>query len=384
MSRKRILLITTTITNILDSIDELSKRHDLHVIYNYQIYVKKIPHNHNVKYYRLKPPENLYSFTETKSILDYLRLIPLFLYELVLIARIITGEKIDVVNAHWVIPSGFLALICTLLLGKLNGINIPVIVTARGSDLKVFNEKKLYKPLIEKTLNNASKVICVSHDLKNITLQMGVKEQDVVFIPPGVNLDEFKPRDKHELRRELCIALDTFVAIFVGNLKQIKNVYTLIDVIKQVSETQKILLLIIGDGPEKEKLIKKVEYLNMGNVIFHGSTSHTEMPKYLSASDILILPSQSEGLPLCIQEAMACGTPVIANDVGGVSWLLQNGENGILTNDESEIYSALSNVLSDPSLLDKYQRNSLSFARRHLSHIPVTSRIEDVLLQCLA
>ena len=384
MSRKRILLITTTITNILDSIDELSKRHDLHVIYNYQIYVKKIPHNHNVKYYRLKPPENLYSFTETKSILDYLRLIPPFLYELVLIARIITGEKIDVVNAHWVIPSGFLALICTLLLGKLNGINIPVIVTARGSDLKVFNEKKLYKPLIEKTLNNASKVICVSHDLKNITLKMGVKEQDVVFIPPGVNLDEFKPRNKHKLRKELHIALDTFVAIFVGNLKQIKNVYTLIDVIKQISETQKILLLILGDGPEKEKLIKKVEYLNMGNVIFHGSISHTEMPKYLSASDLLILPSQSEGLPLCIQEAMACGTPVIANDVGGVSWLLQNGENGVLTNDESEIYSALSNVLSDPSLLDKYQRNSLSFARRHLSHISVTSRIEDVLLQCLA
>lgn len=376
--------MTTTITNILDSIDELSKRHDLHVIYNYQIYVEKIPCYNNVKYYQVKSPENLYSFTEVKSIFHYMRLIPLFLYELVLIARIMTREKIDVINAHWVIPSGFLALVCTQLLGKLNGKTIPVVVTARGSDLKVFNEKKLYKPLIEKTLNNASKVICVSHDLKNIALQMGVKEENVIFIPPGVNLDEFRPRDKHELRGELHIALDMFVAIFVGNLKQIKNVYTLIDVIKQVSETQKMILLIIGDGPEKEGLIRKVEYLNMGNVIFHGSVSHTEMPKYLSASDLLILPSQSEGLPLCIQEAMACGTPVIANDVGGVSWLLQNGENGIITKDESEIYSALTTVLSEPSHLDTYRRNSLSFAQRHLSHIPVASQIEDVLLQSLA
>jgi glycosyltransferase involved in cell wall biosynthesis len=256
-----------------------------------------------------------------------------------------------------------------------------VIITARGSDLKVFNEKKIFKPIIHQTLKKASKVICVSHDLKNITMQTTADEKNVVFIPPGINLGEFKPHNKHEIRKKLHIDQKSFIAIYVGNLKKIKNVNTLINIIRQISEKHQIRLIIIGDGPEKRKLLRKVETLGMHNVYFYGSINHAEMPYYLSASDLMILPSKSEGLPMCIQEAMACGTPVIANDVGGVSWLLQNGKNGVLTKDENEIHSALESFLSDPSLLNKYRNNSLSFARRHLSHITVSSQIEEVLTQ---
>jgi glycosyltransferase involved in cell wall biosynthesis len=174
-------------------------------------------------------------------------------------------------------------------------------------------------------------------------------------------MNKFRPMDKNKIRRKLNLPLDKKIILFVGYLWPIKGLNYLVDAIPDIVEKQPdSLFLFIGRGHLRNKMIKKCrKYSIEKNVRFLGGKEHDEIPIWLNASDMLILPSLSEGRPNVVLEAMACETPVIATRVGGTPELVENGFNGILVEpkDPKEIENAALTLLADEDLREKMGKN---------------------------
>ncbi|MBK8047654.1 MAG: glycosyltransferase family 4 protein [Anaerolineales bacterium] len=177
--------------------------------------------------------------------------------------------------------------------------------------------------------------------------ESGIPEARRVLIPNGVDLNRFQPLEgerKQALRSRLGLPAGA-LAIYTGRLSTEKRVETLVRVWPQILKVrQDAQLVIVGDGPEEEKL----KQLAGPGIHFIGSTR--EVSAYLQAADLLVLPSASEGFSLSVLEGMACGLPVVATRVGGVPDLVVDGATGLLTpvDDQAALIAGISALLTDP------------------------------------
>jgi len=212
---------------------------------------------------------------------------------------------------------------------------IPYIVYCHGSD--VYCNWKFKKIISKLVLENAEAVVVVTDSMKNKIKEFGFNIKNIFTIPNGIELLEFENLSKVAVRKELKINDSEKTILFVGTLKTVKGIKYLIEAIKIVKEKSlKIKLLLVGDGEEKKELEKISEKLNLKeNIVFVGRVDNGEIPKYMALSDIFVLPSLSEGLPVVILEAMASGLPIIATKVGGVPDIMKDGENGFLVDPKS-------------------------------------------------
>jgi len=212
---------------------------------------------------------------------------------------------------------------------------IPYIVYCHGSD--VYCNWKFKKVISKLVLENAEAAVVVTDSMKNKIKEFGFNIKNIFTIPNGVELSEFENLSKTDVRKKLKIDDSENIILFVGTLKTVKGIKYLIEAVKIVKEKGlKIKLLLVGDGEEKEELKKISEKLNLKeNIIFVGRIDNKEIPEYMIASDIFVLPSLSEGLPVVILEAMASGIPIIATKVGGVPDIVKDKENGFLVDSKS-------------------------------------------------
>ncbi len=179
------------------------------------------------------------------------------------------------------------------------------------------------------------------------------------------------------LRAELHLP-EGFLVLFVGYLYKLKRVDRLIKASANLSKDFDFHVVIAGDGPERQKLESMARSLGLENILFKGSIPHDDVPFYMAAADVLVLPSETEGLPGCVREAMACGIPVIASNVGGLPDLITNEITGYLANDEIELDKYLRVIMSSPALRATMGTNALDFARQNLSLDSVIEQIEEV------
>ena len=144
-------------------------------------------------------------------------------------------------------------------------------------------------------------------------------------MPPTINASQFH----HELSGD--VINDTKKALFVGGLHPRKGIAYLLQALNQIRQRRHDLCLdIVGDGPNRKEYEEMAQTLDLAQVVkFYGRLPKERLIKLMQCCDFLILPSLSENLPSVLIEAMACGKPVIASDVGGVKEIV-NKENGIL------------------------------------------------------
>ncbi len=224
--------------------------------------------------------------------------------------------------------------------GKLSKkLGIPAILTIHAG-----LNKKLLKPENKKYFKNIKKIICVSQDIAEELKYIGVSVDKLSVISSGISLSEFG-----EIKEDDVTAIKNQyphpVIISVGVLRINKGFNFLIDAFKKVADVfPKATLLIIGDGSERDKLKQLAK--DVSGIIFLGKIDHNNVVKYLKAADVFVLASIStegdrEGTPTSIMEAMAAGLSIVATRVGGNSYLVKDGINGILV-EEKNI-----NVLSD-------------------------------------
>jgi teichuronic acid biosynthesis glycosyltransferase TuaC len=167
-----------------------------------------------------------------------------------------------------------------------------------------------------------------------------------------VKLDKFDrklyPNAKSELRKKFQIDSNEFTFIVVGRLIASKGIDYLLEAVS-VFDKVKYKLIIVGDGPLKEKLSNKAHELGLDTkTVFTGAISYSEVPKTMAGADVLILPSLDEGFPRVVLEAMALEIPVICSKVGGINDFCKDGENGYYfeSRNSDSILSALNRAFT--------------------------------------
>jgi teichuronic acid biosynthesis glycosyltransferase TuaC len=267
----------------------------------------------------------------------------MFVGVILLVQRLHSRLRFDCIDAHFVYPDGFAAV----LIGKL--LRIPAVVTAHGTDLNVYPRSLLLRPLIRWTLESADRVICVSIALKNVALSLKIQNDKIVVIPNGVDLNCFYPMDKMEARAILGMPLDVEVVLVVGQLISTKGHHLLIEAITDLRpKFPAVRLFIIGEGCLAKSLQRKVGVLGLdGYITLTGPVENEALFRWYSAADVTCQASSREGFPCVLLESLACGTPVVATEVGGTPELISSHDLGVLVKRDADSISAgLERVLS--------------------------------------
>lgn len=334
----------------------LSSKHEVHIIYPSNL---ALPDGRNEPFYRhpLPYPFKTYPLAQVSG-LDLLNILKLLVAMAREIRHVRREYEIDLFYAFWTIPSAFM---CSLLCGK-----TPYLAGLMGSDVRVFGKGGIAKPFIKRAIKRASRIVALSSDLKREAVALGAKEGEVSVIPSGVDISMYKPRDKQALRARLGLP-GGLILLYVGSLFRLKRVDRIIKASANLGKDFNFHVVIVGDGPERQELESMTRRLGMRNVLFKGRVPHEDVPLYTAASDIFLLLSETEGLPSCVQEAMASGNPVIASNVGGLPDMVIDGVTGYLVEDEKDVEESLTRFMSSPALVSELGLNALNFARQYLS-----------------
>jgi D-inositol-3-phosphate glycosyltransferase len=202
----------------------------------------------------------------------------------------------------------------------------------------------------------------------------------ITVIPPGVDTCHFYPIPADEARQYIGIPKDDRMVLFVGRVEPLKGIGTLIQAMSclRLTEHEKpAYLVIIGGEPEANAEDKTAEMARLQQlckdlcldqmVIFLGKRGQDTLPYYYSAAEVLVMPSLYESFGMVALEAMACGTPVIASQVGGLAFLVQDGITGfhVPDGDPDALCARLSLLLGDPVLRQKMGQEAANYARSY-------------------
>jgi D-inositol-3-phosphate glycosyltransferase len=205
-------------------------------------------------------------------------------------------------------------------------------------------------------------------------------DRKLVTIPPGVDTSHFYSIPDDEAKLAIGLKPDVRMILFVGRIEPLKGVDTLIramSCLKLNHPDRPVHLAIIGGEPdaspqqmsvEMTRLQKLCEELDLDqSVVFLGKRGQDTLPYYYSAAEVLVMPSHYESFGMVALEAMACGTPVIASEVGGLGFLVQNGETGytIPNGDPDVLCDKLSSLLNDTNLREAMGRRAADYAQSY-------------------
>ena len=250
------------------------------------------------------------------------------------------GFDFDLIDAHYFYPDGVAAVMLGERFGK------PVTITARGTDINLIAQIGVPGKMIREAAGRAAGVIAVSRALEGGLAGIGVNSDRITVLRNGVDLDLFRPIDRAASRSKFALNAPTL--LFVGNLVRLKGHDLVIRALRTLPEVD---LLIVGSGPEEVRLRGLARELGVSTrVRFMGPVPHEQLAELYSAADALVLASSREGWPNVLLEAMACGTPVIASNVGGIPEIVATPEAGVLMRERSAegIADAVRALLSHP------------------------------------
>lgn len=299
----------------------------------------------------------------------------MFVGSIACVLRLNRIAKIDCIDAHFAYPDGLAAV----LLGKILG--VPVIVSARGTDINLFPSFKLIRPMIRWTLSQADSVIAVSGALKDAMVRLDVNPDKIHVIPNGVNAELFQPMDREQARKNLNLPTQAPLLVSVGALIRPKGHLTLIRAFAVIAlRLPELRLYILGEGPLRTELESLVRELNLHDrVRLPGKRTNEELRQWFNAADVSLLMSEREGWPNVLTESLACGTPVVATRVGGVPEILHSPELGIVV--DQTIASVADGI--ERALLKKWDREAISKQTRTRTWSTVAGELEGVFSEQL-
>ena len=274
-----------------------------------------------------------------------------------MIYRVVNLYKLDLLHAHYAIPYAYAAFTAKQML-KEEGKDIPLVTTLHGTDITLVGQHPSYKHAVEFSINKSDTITSVSESLKKDTLQIFNIKKEIKVITNFIDNTEFD--DFNECSRRQFATDDEKILIHVSNLRPVKRIEDVLEIFKDVEKHVKSKLIIIGEGPDMEKvnefleenpnLISKIRILGKVNDLY----------RILQLSDLFLLPSEQESFGLAALEAMAAQTPVISSNAGGIPEVNIQGETGYLA--EIGNVKAMSNyaikLLSNDDLLQEMKNNA--------------------------
>jgi N-acetyl-alpha-D-glucosaminyl L-malate synthase BshA len=235
-------------------------------------------------------------------------------------------EELDVLHVHYAIPHATTAYLAREMLRGTR--TLRVITTLHGTDITLVGQESSFYGITRFSIEQSDAVTAVSTFLRDETYRaFGCVGCDVRVIPNFVNLEEYYPASGP--RTEALAPADHKLITHVSNFREVKRVKDVIRVFARINRAMPATLLMVGDGPDRPDAEKEAEELGVvASVRFLGRLDSVET--LLQASDLFLLPSQTESFGLAGLEAMACGAPVVATRAGGLPEVIDDGVNGIL------------------------------------------------------
>lgn len=228
---------------------------------------------------------------------------------------------------------------------------IPLFVATGESEIKTMFS---LKPDVMDFAKYVSGVVCVSSKNRDESVELGLTTADkCIVLPNSVNSDLFCKRDKSECRNQLGLPQDAFIIAFVGWFIERKGAKRVAAAINQIKDC-KVYSIFIGKGEQDP---------NCSNILFKGSLQHDDVPLYLNAADVFVLPTLHEGCCNAVVEAMACGLPIISSNLP-FNWDVLDETNSIMIDPMSidEIENAIKTLHNDRKLLRRLSEGSLKKA----------------------
>jgi glycosyltransferase involved in cell wall biosynthesis len=259
-------------------------------------------------------------------------------------SRAVDEFRPQIVLALWAYPDGWAAVD----LGHRAG--LPVVIKTLGSDILGLEREPARGSGTVDALRRADGVLTVSRDLADRVAKIGVDSNRVRVVYTGVDPIRFSPGSRIEAREKLGLPADERIVLYIGNLEWVKGPDLLMSACAQWQRSgERLRCHVVGDGPLRKTLQRMRRRLSIPDAcVLHGSRPHDEMPHWYRAADVLVLPSRWEGVPNVLLEAVACGTPYVATNVGGVPEIAHLGRGKLVgPNDPSAIATSVGQILHD-------------------------------------
>ncbi len=328
-----------------------NKGHEVHFItYSQPVRLELL--NRNIHYHEVHVPEY-----------------PLFHYqpyELALSSKLVDVVKqyrIDVLHVHYAIPHAYAGYMAKKMLQEEN-IKLPMVTTLHGTDITLVGNHPYYKPAVNFSINKSDAVTAVSESLKKDTLRLFDIKNEIEVIPNFIEIDHVIKHKQGPCLRSWFADENEKIITHISNFRKVKRIPDVIAIFNQIQQKVPSKLLMVGEGPEKEKAEKLCFDLGISNkVIFFGNSS--EIGKILCYSDLFLLPSETESFGLAALEAMAHGVPVLSSNSGGLPEVNIHGVSGMLS-DVGDINQMTNNAIHilESNNLESFKKNALEVAKQ--------------------
>lgn len=238
------------------------------------------------------------------------------------------------------------------------GFNIPVVITSHGSDIMGYDMWPKFHEMMYRTAKNCKNIIAISNDSNRKIANIFKDEKEkIITILNGYDekifyIDDY---DKKEVLEKLGINKEyKKIVCFAGRLTDNKGIDVLLKAAKIYEKSDDILTIIAGDGEDYQKLFELKEKLELKNVYFVGNKQHDVLREIYNISDVCAVPSRQEAFGLVALEAIACGTPVVATNQGGIPDFI-NESVGTLINVDSieELAASIEEILDETKSFDR-------------------------------
>jgi N-acetyl-alpha-D-glucosaminyl L-malate synthase BshA len=285
-------------------------------------------------------------------------------YELALSSTLVDTIKlhgIELLHVHYAIPHAYAGYMAKKILEE-DGIFIPMITTLHGTDITLVGNHPFYKPAVTFSINKSDVVTSVSEDLRKKTLELFDIQREIEVIPNFIDKSKYSPSFT-DCQRSLMARDDEKIITHISNFRNVKRIPDVIRVFHKISQKVPSRLIMVGEGPEKEKAELLCERLGIKNrVLFLGNSN--EIDRILCFSDLFLLPSEFESFGLAALEAMVNKVAVISSDAGGIPEVNKHGVTGFLSKvgDVDDMVKNALYLLEDDEILDEFKENAYKVA----------------------
>jgi glycosyltransferase involved in cell wall biosynthesis len=277
-------------------------------------------------------------------------------------ARRLHAERpFDLVDAQFFFPDGPAAAIVA------DGLGLPLTIKSRGADIHYWGARRKALGQMLRAASRASGLLAVSAALREDMIALGMPAERIRVHYTGLDRTRFKPMPRVDARRQVTAALgltiagDAHLLVTPGALIPRKGQRLVIDALAALPMT---ILALAGTGEDEAALRDHARRLGLEDrVRFLGQVGHDNLPALMSAADVLVLPSASEGLANVWVEALACGTPIVVPDIGGAGEIVRTASAGrIVVREAAAIANAIREIFADPPPPDVVAQNVARFS----------------------
>jgi len=287
--------------------------HKIHFI-SYAMPIRLGGYSENIYYHEVE--------ISTYPLFDFPLYTPALASKIVEVAQF---EDLDIIHAHYAIPHATSAFLAKEILGSSK---LKIVTTLHGTDITLVGLEPSFLPVMKFSIEKSDGVTAVSNFLREKTKTNYSINKDIRVIPNFIDTQKYHRTPQPEVRRSLAPD-DEKVIIHVSNVRPVKRVPDVVRIFAEIRKKVPSKLILVGDGPDRSSCEQIARELGVSHdVKFLGK--QLELVCLLSASDLFLMPSQSESFGLSALEAMSCEVPVVSSSVGGLPELIVHGETGYI------------------------------------------------------